>query len=138
MQADHQARRQAGAATVHVERLELRPEPAPVDQPGQAHQRMPLVHQVHQPGAEEILLRLGLGLLGAHRRASIRDAAGRITPRPGPQPTCRFARFSPPTLADPANPDASQVLENRRTPPLSANFTGDYLYGRLDPGPTEI
>src|SRR3712207_8118823 len=113
MQADHQARRQAGAATVHVERLELRPEPAPVDQPGQAHQRMPPVHQVLQPGAEEILLRLGLGLLGAHRPASIRGAAPPNTPPPRPSTTWRVARFSPPTPAAPANPETSQAPESR-------------------------
>src|SRR3712207_8493467 len=39
------------------------------------------------------LLRLGLRLLGAHRRVPCRAAADRITPRPAPQRPPQFAGF---------------------------------------------
>jgi hypothetical protein len=77
VQTGHEARRQAGTTDpIRVEGPERRLEPAPVDQPGQAHQRMPRVHQGLQPRAEEILLRLGRGLLGAHRRAPCQGCRG--------------------------------------------------------------
>ena len=58
--------------------------------------------------------------------ASLPGAADRITPRPAPQPTVRFARFCPSIRAEPAKPDTSRAPENRRKPPRSAYFTGDY------------
>src|SRR5215204_1876578 len=88
---------------------------------------MPPVHQVLQSSAEEVVLRLGGGLLGAHRRAPYQGDPDRITPRPASQPTCRFARFSPSIPANPANPDTSGAPKNRGTPPLPAYFTGDHL-----------
>lgn len=39
------------------------------NQPGEAHQCMPQVDQALQPGAEEVVLRLGSGRLGTHRWA---------------------------------------------------------------------
>ena len=131
VQPDHEARRQPGAAgRVRVERPERRLEPAPLDQPGQPNQRVPRVHQVRQPRAEQVFLRLSLRRLGAHRRAGSLpgDAADQITSDPAPQRTDRFASLRPLIRAEPAKPDTSPAPENRRNLPLSAYFTADEHY----------
>ena len=100
---------QTGAAAVRVERPELGLEPAPVDQPGQAHQRVPRVHQVLQPRSEEVVLRRGRGLLRAHPGFDINEWAGLYAPAGTPEPVVNKAEAA--ARAALALPEVRQRLD---------------------------
>ena len=122
VQADHQPRRQAGPAALRVERPELRLEPAPVDQPCQAHQRVPRVDQVLQPRSEEVVLRRRRGLLRTHPRTPCRAVADQSRPLPPRNAQLSLQGSHPRSGANLQNrilPEHQKTAERRDAQPIS-------------------